>query len=62
MDKTDPFVDDPFEPGQTYRIKTADGNIWMEHTNRHKVESYMKPGDTLQRIFYGPVPVEWRDE
>ena len=41
---------------------TAEGNVWMESTDRLRVEGYMAEGDTLQRMFYGPPVVQWRDE
>lgn len=53
---------DIFEASGTFRILTAEGNVWMESTDRLRVEGYMTEGDTLQRMFYGPPVVQWRDE
>ena len=48
-------------PARWWRAVGADGELWCESSDEAEVRRNMRPGDTLQRLWWTEPNEEWRD-
>lgn len=51
---------DQFAPTRLWRAVSPEGEIWCESSNEDEVRKRARPTDTLQQLWEGPAPFEWR--